>query len=30
MKLLGSGFSGSTFLVKKNEKEYALKIQHVQ
>jgi len=29
MKLLGSGFSGSTYLVKKNGKEYALKIQHI-
>jgi len=29
MKLLGTGFSGSTYLVKKNGKEYALKIQHV-
>jgi hypothetical protein len=26
MKLLGTGFSGSTYLVKKNGKEYALKI----
>ena len=29
MKLLGTGFSGSTYLVKMNGKEYALKIQHV-
>ena len=29
MKLLGTGFSGSTYLVKKNGKEYALKIQHI-
>jgi hypothetical protein len=29
IKLLGTGFSGSTYLVKKNGKEYALKIQHI-
>ena len=29
MKLLGTGFSGSTYLVKMNGKEYALKIQHI-
>lgn len=29
MKLLGTGFSGSTYLIKKNNKKYALKIQHI-
>ena len=29
MKLLGTGFSGSTYLVKIKGKEYALKIQHI-
>ena len=28
-KLLGTGFSGSTYLIKKNNKKYALKIQHI-
>ncbi len=29
IKLLGTGFSGSTYLVKIKEKERALKIQYV-
>lgn len=29
IKLLGTGFSGSTYLVKIKGKERALKIQHV-
>jgi hypothetical protein len=29
MKLLGTGYSGSTYLVKENRKEYSLKIQHI-
>ena len=29
IKELGTGFSGTTYLIKNKKKEYALKIQHI-